>query len=172
MIFKPAARYPADPRAIFILGLSVFTGVTALALDQAPDSLNELLPRWTVLVWGILLTLGSLVTLVGMASQTIWGIITEQVGCVTVAATTIFYAGVVLAEFGLNSMQGTGVVLAWGLSCGVRWVQLQFLLHNAQARVRKRQILDRLDADIRERLARKGFEEPTHPEELTGWVDR
>lgn len=167
MIFKPAARYPADPRAVFILALSVFSGITALALDAAPDSLHAVLPSWAVTTWGILLALGSAITLFGMARQTVNGIIIEQVGCVTVAATTVFYSGVVLWVFGLDAVQSIGIILAWGLSCGVRWIQLQYLINNAALRAKNMAFLEALEAQIsarndrekkRERLANPNSE--------------
>jgi len=135
MIFKPAARYPADPRAVFILALSVFSGITALALNTAPGTLEANVPQWAIIGWGVLLTLGSAITLLGMTRQTPGGIITEQIGCVMVAATTIFYSGVAFSVIGFGeAVQVVGIVLAWGLSCGLRWIQLQVLINDTAAR--------------------------------------
>lgn len=130
-VFKPAARYPADPRAIFILMLSVFSGVTALAVEAAPDSLAALLPHWGIVVWGILLCAGSVITLSGMAFQTINGIIFEQIGSVMVGSTTVFYALLAVWQIGPDAFQGIGIVLAWGLACFMRWGQLQALLNTS-----------------------------------------
>lgn len=153
--FKPAARYPADPRAVFILALSVFSGLTAVLLDQGPESLEALMPAWAVLAWGILLSSGSAVTLVGMAFQSINGIITEQVGSVMVAATTTFYSVIAFWQIGLGALQGVGIILAWGLSCGLRWVQLQSLIRDAIGRQQKRDALKALDAQLRARAERE-----------------
>lgn len=154
MIFKPAARYPADPRAVFILALSVFSGFAALALKEAPDSLNALLPAWAVVGWGSLLTLGSAITLYGMARQTVNGIILEQIGCVTVASTTIFYSGIVFWTLGLSAVQSVGIILAWGLSCGLRWIQLQVLINDSASRAKRAAFVALLDNEIMAR--RKG----------------
>ena len=170
MIFKPAARYPADPRAVFILALSVFSGVTALALDVAPGTLEATLPRWAVLGWGILLTLGSLVTLLGMLRQSVGGIITEQIGCVMVAATTIFYAGVAFSLVGAEALQNIGIILAWGLSCGLRWVQLQVLINSAAARAAKLVFLQKIEDDIiQRRAADAAREKREHHPDHTEW---
>lgn len=134
MIFKPAARYPADPRAVFILAMSVFSGITAIALEAAPETLEASMPGWAVTGWGILLTLGSAVTLLGMMRQTPGGIIVEQIGCVMVAATTVFYSGVAFSVIGGDALQNVGIILAWGLACGLRWIQLQALLNDVAAR--------------------------------------
>lgn len=151
MIFKPAARYPADPRAVFILALSVFSGLTTLALNVAPQSLEALLPKWGLLTWGITLTLGSAITLAGMAFQTLNGIITEQVGSVMVGAATVFYAALALFVVGPSSLQTVGIVGAWGLACFIRWIQLQVLIHNAVQRKHKIDLLNDLFAHLDER---------------------
>lgn len=131
MIFKPAARYPADPRAVFILALSVFTGITALALKAAPESLDAVLPRWGVMAWGVLLVLGSALALTGMIFQTLNGILSEQIGSVMVAATTLFYSAIAFYFVGFNALQNVGIILAWGLACGLRWFQLQALINQS-----------------------------------------
>lgn len=155
MIFKPAARYPADPRAVFILAISVFSGITALALRAGPGSLEEVLPRWAVFTWGVLLVLGSVITLIGMAFQTIEGIITEQIGSVIVGVTTGFYSAVAIAELGPGAIQTVGIILAWGVACFVRWAQLQILISNGIKRAQKRDFLDRLEIEIQSRVEQR-----------------
>lgn len=154
-IFKPAARYPADPRAVFILALSVFSGLTAVALGAAPDSLSALLPRWVVLVWAILLALGSATTLFGMSRQTVNGIVIEQIGSVMVAATTLFYSGIAIWQIGIDAIQGIGIIFAWGLSCGARWIQLQALINDAVGRAQKRDFLSAFEVELQERADRE-----------------
>lgn len=152
MIFKPAARYPADPRAVFILALSVFSGLTALALEAAPDSLESLVPRWGVVVWGALLCLGSATTLLGMARQTVWGIIAEQIGSVMIGATTVFYSTLAFYTLGPSALQSVGIIMAWGLACLYRWGQLQALINSTFRE--QTQIQD--DAELRQNV-KDGF---------------
>lgn len=130
-LFKPAARYPADPRAVFILVLSVFTGSLALSLESGPKTLESVLPEWAVLAWGVTLVLGSAVTLLGMANQTLNGILVEQVGSVVVGATTVFYSGIALSIAGTSALQSVGIIFAWGVACFIRWGQLQVLVNQA-----------------------------------------
>ena len=153
MIFKPAARYPADPRAVFVLALSVFGGLTALLLQVAPESLDALLPPWAVIMWGVILATGSAVALAGMAFQSVNGIITEQVGNVMVSAATVFYSAVAFLVVGVSAIQSVGIVLAWGLACGIRWIQLQVLIRNAVQRQAKVETLKRIHAEIERRAA-------------------
>lgn len=131
MLFQPAARYPADPRALFMLVLSVFSGGMAIAFRAAPQSINAVLPVWGVVVWSILLVAGSVLTLVGMLFQSLNGIIAEQIGSVAVGATTVFYSVIAFNEVGRDAVQPVGIVLAWGISCFLRWIQLQILINRA-----------------------------------------
>lgn len=151
MIFKPAARYPADPRAVFILALSVFSGITTLALKVAPESLEALLPRWGVVVWSVLLALGSAVALIGMLFQSVNGIIAEQIGSVMVGVTTVFYSSLALWFLGPSALQTIGVILAWGLACFIRWGQLQVLIRDAVKRAEKAEMLRRIHEEIERR---------------------
>jgi hypothetical protein len=129
-LIKPAARYPADPRAVFILALSVFSGLTALALGAAPNTLNELLPAWGIFVWGGVLTVGSAVTLTGMFFQNLNGILAEQIGSVMVGVATLFYSTLAFYVVGISAIQVVGIIMAWGLACLVRWGQLQALIQD------------------------------------------
>jgi hypothetical protein len=155
MIFKPAARYPADPRAVFILALSVFSGLTSMALKVAPQSLEALLPPWGVIFWGATLTLGSALALTGMAFQTVNGIIAEQIGSVMVGASTIFYSGLILWIIGPPAFQSVGIILAWGVACFIRWAQLQVLIHDAIKRKAKIEFLAKLELEIQARQDRE-----------------
>lgn len=147
-IFRPAARYPADPRAVFILAVSVFAGLTALALKVAPQSLEALLPTWGLITWGVSLTIGSALTLIGMAFQSVNGVVTEQLGSVIVGAAVIFYSGLAFWSVGISSIQSVGIILAWGLACLVRWAQLQALLNTAH----QTEIRSQIEADVRDEL--------------------
>lgn len=141
VIFKPAAREPVDPRAVFILAASAISGCLAIALGAAPDSLGAILPQWGVMLWSILVTLGSIVTMVGMATKGVNGIVTEQVGSAVIAGSTLFYSYVAFSHVGSNALQSVGIVTAWGLACGLRWFQLWLLLHKAQSEKDKRDLL-------------------------------
>lgn len=138
-----------------MLALSVFSGLTALVLEQAPDSLLSVMPRWAVVTWGVMLTLGSLITLIGMYFQSVNGILTEQFGSAIVAATTIFYSLVVFVVIGSSGVQTVGVILAWGLACALRWVQLQVLIHNGIKRAEKIAALELLNQAFEARDAER-----------------
>lgn len=157
-LFKPAARYPADPRAVFILALSVFGGLTAMTLQVAPQSLDSLLPHWALILWGLILTAGSALALGGMLFQTLNGIIVEQIGSVMVGAATVFYSGVALWVVGISTVQNLGIVLAWGLACFARWAQLQVLVHSAVLRKQKLTYLEQLFSHLEDHERRRVIE--------------
>jgi hypothetical protein len=153
--FRPAARYPADPRAVFILLFSVFSGLTSLALSNGPQSLELVLPYWAVATWGVVLCLGSAITLLGMLFQSLNGIITEQIGSVMIGAAATFYPVVALYVVGPGALQSVTIIFAWGLACFWRWGQLQVLIHDAHQRQLKIEMLNRVHAEIAERERRE-----------------
>lgn len=128
----PAARYPADPRAIFVLSLCIVAGVPLAFADATPGSIAAQLDRVWVVIWGVMLTLGALTTLVGTAKPNADGIILEQIGSVAVGGATVVYAGAILTQVHLAGSVPAAIVLGWGLSCFWRWGQLQALLTQAE----------------------------------------
>lgn len=128
----PAARYPADPRAVFILVLSVVSGVPLAFADATPGSIAEQLDAVWVVIWGVMLTLGALTTLIGTLKPNVDGIILEQIGSVAVGGATIIYAGAILAQVGVTGSVPSSLILGFGLSCFWRWGQLQALINAAE----------------------------------------
>lgn len=128
----PAARYPADPRAIFILILCTLSGIPLVIADATPGSIEEQLDAVWVVVWGVMLAGGSLVTLIGALKTDVNGIILEQVGSVALGAASVLYGGAILVMVGLNGSVPAAFVLGWGLSCFWRWGQLQALMVTAE----------------------------------------
>lgn len=142
MIFKPAAREPVDPRAVFILVASAMAGCLAIALGAAPDSLGAVLPGWGVKVWSVAVVVGSVTTLVGMAKAGVTGIVTEQVGSALIAGSTLLYSWIAFGHVGHDALQSVGIVTAWGAACGLRWIQLYLLLHSAASEKRRRDVIE------------------------------
>lgn len=163
MIFQPAARYPADPRAVFVLALSVFSGLTSLAVEAAPDTLEAVLPHWAVIFWGVCLCLGSAVTLGGMARQTINGIVTEQVGSVMVGVAALFYSAVAFKFVGADGLLSLGIIAGWGVACLIRWLQLQILINSAHRRQLKQELLAKVYAEIQARHDREAQRRRDYP---------
>lgn len=128
----PAARYPADPRAIFILVLSVVSGVPLVFADATPGSIEDQLDAAWVVIWGIMLTIGALTTLIGTLKPNVDGIILEQIGSVAVGGATLLYAGAIVAQVGVAGSVPAAIIIGFGLSCFWRFGQLQALINQAE----------------------------------------
>lgn len=140
-VMIPAARYPLDPRAVFILGLSIMAGVPLLFSDATPGSIEHLLPGWAVIMWGIALVFGAALTLFGMSRQTVDGIIAEQIGSVIVGCAAIIYSFATLLSNGEGAVYSFAVIFGYGLSSLWRYGQLQALL------TQTKKIVDEVKAD-------------------------
>lgn len=129
----PAARYPADPRAVFILIVCLFNGIP-LAMGRAtPGSINDQIHQtWQIVVWGLFLVIGSGCTLLGTFNQSVNGILLEQTGSVAVGFACLIYAAAIRAQVGVAGSVPAGIVLAFGIACLWRWGQLQGLIIEAE----------------------------------------
>lgn len=127
-----ASRYPVDPRAVFILALCVVSGLPLIILGADPATLQALLPRWGVTLWGLALVGGAVTTLVGMSLQSINGVIAEQIGSVTTGVATMVYGTAISFMGGLEAAVPAAIVFGFGLSSFWRWGQLQVWLHEQQ----------------------------------------
>lgn len=125
---KPASRYPADPRAVFILILCIVSGLPLILTDIEPGSLESLMPTWWIVLWGLALVCGAGCALWGMSRQTVDGILVEQVGSVIVGCSSIIYSAAIIIAVGSSGIVSAGIVFGWGLSCFWRWLQLQALV--------------------------------------------
>lgn len=129
---KPASRYPADPRAVFILGLCVVVGLPLLFIGAEPGSLQALMPRWFIAGWGFFLVFGAGGSLWGMSKQTANGILAEQVGSVAVGGASLVYGAAIVLYGFISDDPGVGfssiIVFGWAFSCFWRWLQLYALV--------------------------------------------
>lgn len=132
---NPAARYPSDPRAVFILVLCIVSGVPLIFDQSRSPSLDNVLSAASVKVWGLTLVVGALITLYGMARQTSFGVLLEQVGSVIVGAGTVLYAGFTFFYTNSDLTPATAITLGFGLSCFWRWGQLQSLVNSTVEQV-------------------------------------
>lgn len=128
----PAARYPADPRVVFILALCVISGVPLAIGHATPGSIDAKLNHVWVIIWGVMLVFGSLATLIGILKLDADGILLEQIGSVAVGGASIMYGAVILATITWQGTVPSLVFVAFGLACFWRWGQLQALIHQAR----------------------------------------
>lgn len=132
----PAVRYPPDPRALFVLLLCVASGVPLIFANATPGTLEAKLdPPW-VLAWGIMLSGGALLALVGGLRQTVNGIIVEQVGSVALGFACLMYATAIWIAVHLAGTVPIALVLGFGGASFWRWFQL-YLYMNKVERIAK-----------------------------------
>ena len=134
----PAARYPADPRAVFILTLCVFSGIPLVLGHATPGTINSQLDKYQVVTWGVLLVLGAACTLIGTFNMSVNGIIVEQVGSIAVGGACLIYAAAIQAQIGLGGTVPALFVFGFGVACLWRWGQLQALLLRSERTAKKR----------------------------------
>jgi hypothetical protein len=125
----PKPRLAADPRAVFILTLCIVTGLPLILGQIQPGSFQELIPNIIIRLWGLSLVLGCIITLLGMSkNDKLWGVLTEQIGSVAVASTSLFYATAVLIVAGKDGITAAGFIIGWALSCFYRYWQLEHIV--------------------------------------------
>jgi|SRR6266705_2800855 len=128
----PAARYPPDPRAVFILALCVISGVPLIFASATPGSIASQLNATWVVIWGVMLTLGALVNLIGTLRLDVNGVILEQIGSVAVGGASVLYAVAIFTTVQWKGAVPAAIILGLGVSCFWRYGQLQALLHRAE----------------------------------------
>lgn len=130
----PAARYPADPRAVFVLAACVVSGVASLTTGATPGSIQEQLDPVWIVAWGAMIGLGGLVTLVGTFKLNANGVILEQVGCTIVACATGVFAAAAWLTAGQTALYAGLFQLMFGVACLWRAGQLQGLINQSVRR--------------------------------------
>jgi hypothetical protein len=119
-----AGRHPFE---IFTLILGLVSGLPRLlGVTPAPNSITSLLPPVLVLAWSAVLVIGCATALTGVwwRNRAI-GLILEQLGLAFVGVACIVYSGVALISLGPNASIPISIVGAFGVSCLVRWRQIQ-----------------------------------------------
>jgi hypothetical protein len=119
-----AGRHPFE---IFTLILGFITGLPRLlGVTPAPNSITAVLPPVLVLAWSFVLVAGCGVALTGVwwRNRAI-GLVLEQLGLAFVGVACIVYSGVAIIALGPNASIPVGIVAAFGVSCLVRWRQIQ-----------------------------------------------
>lgn len=128
----PAVRYPPDPRALFMLALCVVVGVPLIFANATPGTIASQLEDPWIIAWGVMLSGGSLLTLLGAMRQTVNGVILEQVGSVALGFACVIYAGAIWAAVRWVGSVPMGIVLGLGIASFWRWGQLQAYLTSTE----------------------------------------
>lgn len=145
----PAVRYPPDPRTLFFLIVCALSGPALAFFGATPGTIEAQLEPWQVALWGIALSVGSVVTLIGIARPTPNGILIEQVGSVSVMVAAGFYAACILNAVAWKGFVPASIGIALAASCAWRWFQLQLYLDQIEHAVRQaREAANRPDGEL------------------------
>lgn len=124
-ITAPAVRYPPDPRALFLLGMCVLSGFPLIFANATPQSIvAQIDDDWVVIAWGLMLTGGALLTLIGALRQTVNGVVAEQVGSVALGCACLIFAGAIFGYVRWNGSVTMLLVFGLGVASLWRWGQL------------------------------------------------
>lgn len=129
----PAVRYPPDPRAIFLLAMCVLSGFPLIFANATPGSVaSKLEHEWMIVAWGIGLTGGALLTLLGAMVQSVNGVIAEQVGSIALGFACLLFAGSVWSVLQWKGSIVVLLLLGFGLASLWRWGQLRAYLRTVE----------------------------------------
>lgn len=124
--FFARSRHPFE---IFLLIMLIFSVTPLLWGAPAPISIEALLPTPVIKLWAATASLGSLVALLGIIwPRRVIGMVIEQVGLVMVGVAACFYGAAIWIVTGEVGRVPGAIISAFGLSCLVRWYQLQKLV--------------------------------------------
>jgi hypothetical protein len=127
---------PANPFETLVLAACATSGWAVLSHTAQPTSLQALLPPWLRVVWGALLLVGGVLTVVGLYWRDHFtGIEIKRVGLIAAAAATLAY-GTALLTIGPPGFVAAAGNLATGLACIVRVWQVTHALKAARGRMR------------------------------------
>lgn len=117
------------PFQIYMLLLCLFTGLPLLFGRYEPRSIEAQLPGWGVTLWGATLFFGALVALVGIfLPNRVNGLLVEGIGLIATGVAAIIYAVAIIFTIGSAGVVASGIVVGFGISCVVRWFQLNTVL--------------------------------------------
>lgn len=141
---EPSSRHPL---IVFLVSLCVVSGITMIAADVAPDSIEAQLPHLGVIAWALALVVGGGMVLAGLilqalAGRLLMGVLLEYVGIVTMGSAAILYSGAVFVATGVTGIFPAAIVLGFGVGCLYRWWTLQNGLKRARKNIDRGQAED------------------------------
>lgn len=132
VILKPdPLGVPRSPLAVYLLVLTVVSGLVTLLGATTSGAVAEQLPGLAARIWGALLTVGGGFTLLGMYWQGLvtTGLLLKRMGMFVMVVTTAIYAVAVVATAGLQGAYVAGLIAGYSVACAVQY-------HALDARVR------------------------------------
>src|SRR5438552_4747903 len=111
------------PHEIFLLMISVLTGVAYLVGAPPPGSVTALLPYWAIVVWAAGLATSGVIGLVASVGRDGWTLKLEQAAMLLGTGALMWYTFSVL-QFGWKSLVAEAISIAWALANLTRAAQI------------------------------------------------
>lgn len=114
---------PRNPLAVYLLCLCFISGITTFLGASASGPMDKALPDWVTVIWGLVLIHGSGATLTGMfwPGTVAAGLLMKRIGMFSLMVAAVMYSAVLLFAYGLPMLLTSGIVLGFGVACGVQY---------------------------------------------------
>lgn len=115
-----AGRHPFQT---FMLALCVISGIPLLLGEPRSTSVEALLPGWVATAWGLSLTVGAVLGLVGSywpRKNYATALTIERIGLDITGPAAVLYAVIVFTYGGWGSSVAACIIVGFGASCLVR----------------------------------------------------
>ncbi len=132
MPYTAVTRDSRHPFETYILTACFLAGTSAVVGDLWPSAIRAALPEWAQLVWGILLSVGALVSLIGISiSNRPAGIQLEQVGLIATGSMCWTYATAILVFNSRGGFSAACLLVLIGAACFRQWKRLENFIRHA-----------------------------------------
>lgn len=121
--YSDPLRAGRHPFQTYMLVLCLISGIPLMFGQPASATLDALLPTWAVYMWGIGLTLGAVISLIGtyMPRRDYATALTiERIGLIMVGFAGVGYAVLVLVYAGIHNTVAACIIFGFGISCLIR----------------------------------------------------
>lgn len=114
---------PRNPLAVFLLALSLLSGLLIVVGVPSAGSIESQLPHWAAYTWGLVLTGGSSLVLAGMYWQgdPRTGLLMKRCGFLALVVASVVYASTLILFIGLGATFASALVVGYGFACGLQY---------------------------------------------------
>lgn len=108
-----------DPMELMLLGLCLVAGLSALFGNEAPNSVEQTMPGWLVVVWNTALAVSGAVGVVGnmWPGELGTGLLVRVAGLLIASGPAAAYGIAALTFAGAVALFPAGIVLAFAIAC-------------------------------------------------------
>lgn len=111
-----ASRHPFET---YLLALAAISGLPLIIGEPTSGTIDEALPYPLVLVWGLMLLVGSTIALVGLywRGRSATGLVLERAGLIGVGGASLVYATALVILVQFEGAFSSCITAGFGLAC-------------------------------------------------------